>query len=347
MGVLIWKSLIRLKSWEWWMKSTALHQWGTYIVLIYTRNNQSGGLPYRNGKHTPMLQSTHKVISCSVQFILHWQHTSLPRSTHKVISCSACFILHWQARTIATVYSRGYFLLCVLYTILARTHQCCSLFTRFFLALRALYYTGKDTSTLQYTHKVTSCSACFILHWQGHANVAVYLQGYFLLWLLYTTLAGTHHCHSLLTRLFLALTALYYTGRDTPLPQSTHEVISCSDCFILHWQGHTIATVYSRGYFLLWLLYTTLAGTHHCHSLLTRLFLALTALYYTGRDTPLPQSTHEVISCSDCFILHWQGHTIATVYSRGYFLLCKFYGCCGFLCHVEVQSFGGPHFCCR
>ena len=196
------------------MKSTALHQWGTYIVLIYTRNNQSGGLPYRNGKHTPMLQSTHKVISCSVQFILHWQHTSLPQSTHKVISCSACFILHWQARTIATVW-------------------CHSLLTRLFLALRALYCTGKHAPLPQSTHEVISCSACFILYWQGHINTAVYSQGYFLHCMLYTTLAGTRQCRSLLTRLFLALTALYYTGRDTPLPQSTHEVISCSACFIL------------------------------------------------------------------------------------------------------------------
>ena len=190
----------------------------------------------------------------------------------------------------------------MLYTTLASTHQCCSLLTRLLLVLHALYYTGKHTPMPQSTHTVISCSACFILHWQARTNAAVYSQGYFLFCMLYTTLARTRQCHSLFTRLFLALTALYYTGKDTPMPQSTHEVISCSDCFILHWQGHTNATVYSRGYFLLWLLYTTLARTHQCHSLLTRLFLALIALYYTGKDTPMPQSTHEVISCSASFM---------------------------------------------
>ena len=205
--------------------------------------------------------------------------TPIPQSTHEVISCSACFILHWQGHTNTTVYSRGYFLRCVLYTTLARAHQYHSLLTRLFLALRALYYTGKGTPIPQSTHEVISCSACFILHWQGHTNTTVYSRGYFLLCVLYTTLARTHQCCSLFTRLFLALHALYYTGKDTPMSQSTYKVISCSDCFILHWQGHTIATVYSRGYFLLCVLYTTLAGTHHCHSLLTRLFLALQVLW--------------------------------------------------------------------
>ena len=66
-----------------------------------------------------------------------------------------------------------------------------------------------------------------------------------------------------------------------------------------------------------------------------------------------------VPTCIRCFNIHkkqpvwwatllqWQAHTNATVYSRGHFLLCKLHGCCGFLCQVEVQSFGGPHFCCR
>ena len=170
----------------------------------------------------------------------------------------------------------------MLYTTLARTHQCHSLLTRLFLVLHALYYTGKHAPMLQSTHEVIACSACFILHWQARTNVAVYSHGYFLLCVLYTTLASTHQCHSLLTRLFL--------------------VISCSDCFILHWQGHANVAVYSQGYFLLWLLYTTLARTRQCRSLLTRLFLALTALYYIGKDTPMPQSTHEVISCSASFM---------------------------------------------